>query len=260
MRWLRILRLRLRSLLRAAEADEELDEELQYHLQRLIDDHVAAGMSPADARQRALREMGAITQRKEECREARGFALVDSVRQDVIYALRALRKTPAFTVVAVLSLAIGIGANTTIFTLVNAVLLRPLPYPGADRVVVFHEHALESSQPLNVHPANFVAWRERARSFESLVLVQTPPLNVTGPNGPEQVARLLTSSDLFRVFGISPVRGRTFTEEDTKPGAPPVVILGYGFWQRWFGGHPGVLGRGLPVQDGALTIVGVAAP
>jgi len=260
MRWLRILRLRLRSLLRAAEADEELDEELQYHLQRLIDDHVAAGMSPADARQRALREMGAITQRKEECREARGFALVDSVRQDVIYALRALRKTPAFTVVAVLSLAIGIGANTTIFTLVNAVLLRPLPYPGADRVVVFHEHALESSQPLNVHPANFVAWRERARSFESLVLVQTPPLNVTGPNGPEQVARLLTSSDLFRVFGISPVRGRTFTEEDTKPGAPPVVILGYGFWQRWFGGDPGVLGRGLPVQDGALTIVGVAAP
>lgn len=182
----------------------------------------------------------------------------DSIRQDVGYALRALRKTPAFTIVAIVSLAIGIGANTTIFTLVNAVLLRPLPYPGSDRVVVFHEHTLESPAPLSVHPANFVAWRERARSFESLALVQTPPLNVVGPNGPEQAVRLLTSSDLFRVFGISPALGRMFTEEETKPGFHPVVILGYGFWQRWFGGDPTVVGRGLPVQDGSLTIVGVA--
>jgi putative ABC transport system permease protein len=184
----------------------------------------------------------------------------DSIRQDVIYAIRALRKTPAFTIVAILSLAIGIGANTTIFTLVNAVLLRPLPYPDADRVVVLHEHGLESAKPLNVHPVNFVAWRERARSFESLALVQTPPLNVIGPNGPEQVVRLLTSSELFRVFRISPVLGRPFTEEETKPGSHAVVILGYAFWQQWFGGDPAVLGRPLPVQDGSLTVVGVAPP
>jgi putative ABC transport system permease protein len=186
--------------------------------------------------------------------------MIDSIGQDLTYAFRVLQKTPAFTLVAVLSLAIGIGANTTIFTFVNAVLLRPLPYPDSGRIVALHEHTLDSPAPLNVHPASFVAWHERARSFESLVLVQAPPLNVMGTNGPEQLVRLMTTSELFRVFGVSPVLGRTFTEEETRPGSPPVVILGHGFWQRWFGGDPAVLGRQLPVQDGSLTIVGVAPP
>src|SRR5262245_10068227 len=184
--------------------------------------------------------------------------MIDTSRQDFTYAFRTLQKTPAFTIVAVLSLAIGIGANTTIFTFVNAVLLRPLPYPDSDRIVALHEHALDSPTPLAVHPANFIAWHERARSFESLVLVQAPPLNVMGTNGPEQLVRLMTSSELFRVFGVNPVLGRAFTEEDTRPGSHALVILGHRFWQRWFGGDPAVLGRRLPVQDGSLTIVGVA--
>src|SRR5215218_7789917 len=120
--------------------------------------------------------------------------MIDSVRQDVIYAVRALRKSPGFSTVAILSLAIGIGANTTIFTFVNAVLVRPLPYPGSDRLVVLHEHQGDSAGALNVHPVNFVEWRARARSFESLALVQTPPLNVIGSNGAEQIARMLTTS------------------------------------------------------------------
>lgn len=260
MRWIRILRLRLRSLLRSGQADVDLDEELEFHLQHLIDDHVAAGMSPSAARYRALREMGAVAQRKDECRDARGLALVDSIRQDVAYAVRALRKTPAFSLVAILSLAIGIGANTTIFTLVNGILLRPLPYPESDRLVVFHEHSLQSADALSVHPVNFIAWRERARSFESLTLVQTPPLNVMGANGPEQVVRVLTTSDLFRVFGVAPVLGRAFSEAETRPGSHAVVILGYGFWRRWYGGDPSVVGRSLPVPDGSLTIVGIAPP
>ena len=260
MRWARILRIRLRSLVSRAQADQELDEELQYHLQHLIDDHVARGMSSTEARYEALREMGAMTQRKEECREARGLTLSDSLQQDVLYAIRSLRKTPGFTVIAFLSLAIGIGANTTVFTFVNAILLRSLPYPGADRLVVLNEHSLESTAPLSVHPLNFVAWRDRARSFESLVLVQAPPLNVTGKDGPEQVVRLLTTPELFHVFGVTPILGRGFTEEEARPGAHNVVILAHGFWQRWFGGDPGVVGRQLAVPDGALTIVGVAPP
>ena len=184
--------------------------------------------------------------------------MFDTIRQDLTYGFRALQKTPSFTIVAILSLAIGIGANTTIFTYVNAVLLRPLPYPNSDRIVALHEHALDSPAPLSVHPASFVAWHERARSFDSLVLVQAPPLNVIGTNGPEQLVRLMTTSELFRVFGVSPLLGRTFTEEEMRPGSPALVILGHGFWQRWFGGDPTVIGRQLRVQDGSLTIVGVA--
>ncbi len=260
MRWTRKLLLRVRSLIRSNQVEHELDEELRYHRDHLVEDYIAAGMPPADARDAALREMGGIEQAKEECRDARGVALLDSLRKDARYALRALRKSPGFTSVAILSLALGIGANTTIFTFVNAVLLRPLPYPGSDRLVVLREQPLGSEGTVSVHPVNFVEWRARSRSFEALALVQTPPLNVIGSNGAEQIARIQTTSELFRVFGVGPMLGREFREEETRPGSHNVVILGHGFWQRWFGGDPGVLGRRLAAEDGSLTIIGVAPP
>jgi putative ABC transport system permease protein len=260
VRWIHRLRLRLRSLFRSARVEQELDEELRYHVDRLVDDFLAAGLPPSEARHQALREMGAIEQRKEECRDARGLALVDSLRQDIGYALRALGKSPGFSALAILSLAIGIGANTTIFTFVNAVLLEPLPYPGSDRLVTLHEHQIDSNKPLSVHPAVFIAWRSRARSFEALALTQSPPLNVMGPNGAEQVTRLMTTGELFQVFGVRPALGRNFTDEEVQPRGGQVVILGHGFWQRWFGGDPAVLGRRLTLPDGSLTIVGVGPP
>jgi len=258
MRWTDTWRLRLRSLVRHAQVEQELDEELRYHRERLEDDYVAAGLPRREARYRALRDMGAIEPRKEECRDTRGLAIVDSVRQDVAYALRAMRKSPGFSTVAILSLAIGIAANTTIFTFVNAVLLRPLPFPDSGRLVVVHEHLLDSSADLAVHPANFVEWRARARSLESLALVQSPPLNVLGSSGAEQLARLLTTAEVFQVFAVTPVLGRGFLDEDSLPGAAAIVILGHGYWQRAFGGDPRVLGRQLATPDGSLTIVGVA--
>src|SRR6185503_4814168 len=142
----------------------------------------------------------------------------DSVRKDLTFALRALRKSPGFSAVAILSLALGIGANTTIFTFVNAVLLRPLPYPGSDRLVILREQPLGAADTVSVHPQNFVEWRARARSFEALALVQTPPLNLIGQNGAEQIARVQTTPDLFRVFGVAPALGRVFTEDETRPG------------------------------------------
>ena len=182
----------------------------------------------------------------------------DRLYQDAKYAFRTLRKSPGFTTVAVLSLALGIGVNTTIFTFVNAVLLRPLPYPGSDRIVVLRERQLKSDRTVNVHPFNFLEWQSRARSFDSMALQQMTPLNVMGADGAEQIVRVQTTAELFRVFGLQPVLGRMFTEEETRPGNRRVVILGHGFWQRWFGGDPGVLGRQLSVTDGTLTIVGVA--
>jgi putative ABC transport system permease protein len=143
---------------------------------------------------------------------------------------------------------------------VNSVLLTPLPYPGATQLVVMREHKLGSSEPLSVHPANFVEWRARARSFQSLVLVQSAPLNVMGRDGAEQVRRLFTTPELFQVFHLRPVLGRGFTKDETLPGHGNVVMLGYGFWQRWFGGDPGVVGRQLPTPDGSLRIVGIAPP
>ena len=260
MRLIAKIRLRMRSLLQRRRVDRELDDELQDHLERQIEYHVARGMSRSEARFAALRELGPVELRKEECRDARGLVLIDSVRQDLSYALRALRKTPGFTAVAILSLAIAIGANTTIFTLVNSVLLTPLPYPGADRIVVFHEHKLNSAEPLHVHPANFVEWRTHAHSFDALVLAQMPPLNVMGRDGAEQVSRMIATPELFRVFGVHPVLGREFSNNESLPNGGNVVILGYGFWQRWFGGDPTVLGRQLPTPDGPLTIIGVAPP
>jgi predicted permease len=258
VRWISTIRLRIRSLLRRGQVERELDEEVQFHLDHIVDDYVAAGMAPEEARYQALRDMGAIAQSKDACRDARGLALIDSLRQDVAYAARALRKSPAFSAVAILSLAIGIGANTTIFSFVNAALLIPLRYPDPDRLVVLHEHAAGSADPLSVHPANFVEWRARARAFEALALAQTPPLNVMGANGVEQVARLSATPDLFRVFRIEPFLGRGFTDDDGRRGSPPVVVLGHGFWQRWFAADRGVLGRPLAAQDGSPTIVGVA--
>ncbi len=260
LRWIRILRLRVRSLFHAGRLEQELDEELRYHLESQVEQNLAAGMSPEEARYAALREMGGVDQHKEECRDARGLALFDDLRQDVRHALRGLRRNPGFAAVAILSLALGTGANTTIFTFVNAVLLRPLPYPGSNRLIVLREQPLGSPQTVGVHPLNFLEWRARASSLEAMALVQPVPLNVFGADGAEQIVRIQTTSDLLRVFGVAPLLGRVFTQEETRPGHQEVVLLGHGFWQRSFGGDPAVLGRRLAGRDGSLTIIGVAPP
>lgn len=258
MRWARSIRLRLRTFLHGGRVEQELTEEFQYHFERTVDEYVASGMPLSTARAQARRELGAVDQRKEECRDVSGLTMWHGLRQDVIFAVRGLRRNRAFSAVAILSLAVGIGVTTTVFTFVDVVFLRPLPFPASERLVILQEHDLTSRDPLNVHPATFVEWRSRTRSVEAMALIQTPPLTILGGSGAEQISRLTTTADFFQVFGVSPTLGRGFTADDTRPGAPPVVVLGYGFWQRWFGGDPGVVGQQLQRQEGALTIIGVA--
>ena len=195
-------------------------------------------MPPEDARYAALREMGAIEPRKEECRDARGLALVDSLRQDVTYALRALRKSPGFSTVAILSLALGIGANTTIFTFVNAVLLRPLPYPGSERLVVLRE------QPLGVQRHGQRASRELRRVARPRAVVRGAGAGADASAERDGRQRRRTNrdeprstSELFRVFGVAPALGRAFTEEETRPGRtrrrhPRPRLLAAVVWRR----------------------------
>jgi predicted permease len=260
MRWIRVLRLRLRSLLHARQVEQELDEELGLHLQRQIEAHLAAGMSPEEARRTALLEFGGIEQRKEECRDARGLIFVDGIRQDLGYALRTLSKSPAFTAVAVLSLGLGIGANTAIFTFVHAALLKPLPYPQAERIVMLQQRAPESGTTTLVHPVSFVEWRERARSFEALAIGQALPVNTDGADGAEMVSGYWSTAGLFRVFGVDPTLGRAFAEEESRPGAGQVVVLSDGYWRRRFGADPRVMGRTMRIGGSQATVVGVMPP
>lgn len=260
MRWIRVLRLRLRSLLRARHVEQELDEELGHHMQRQIEAHLAAGMFPEEARRTALLEFGGIEQRKEECRDARGLVFVDGVRQDLGYALRTLSKSPAFTTVAVLSLGLGIGANTAIFTFVNAALLKPLPYPQAERIVVLQERMPESGTTTLVHPVSFVEWHERARSFEALAIGQPLPVNTDGAGGAEMVSGFWSTAGLFPVFGVAPAIGRAFTDEESRPGAAQVVVLSDGYWRRRFGADRRVMGRAIRIGGSQATVVGVMPP
>ena len=260
MRWLTRLRLQARALLRGVRVEEEMDEEIRYHLDRQIEVNLAAGMTPEDSRFAALREFGGLDQRREECRDARGVSLIESTFQDATYALRSLRKSPGFTTVAVLSLALGIGANTTIFSFVNAVLLRPLPYPESGRLVTLREQPSDSKGSVAVHPLNFLEWRSRSQSFESMALVQVIPTNLLGSEGAEQITVAQTTSGLFQSFGVTPAIGRAFAEAEARPDGPPVAVLSHAFWQRRFGGDPGVLGRRLELGDGYLTVIGVAPP
>jgi len=186
--------------------------------------------------------------------------------RDVRYALRALWKNPSFAAIAMLSLALGIGANTAIFTFVNAALLKPLPYPQADRIVALQQRFLSGAGTTAVHPRSFLPWRDRAQSFEAMAIAQAVPANTQGPEGAEQVPGLWMTADLFRVFGVRPMLGRDFapTEGASRTSirgetAEPseVVILSHGYWQRRFGGDRGIIGRSIPMGRRSATVIGV---
>jgi putative ABC transport system permease protein len=255
------LRVAVRSVFRRSRVEAELNEEVQYHVDRLIDQGVAAGLAPEDARRAAIRAMGAIEKSKEECRDMRSGNLVSEFLGDLRYAGRAFRRSPGFAALAIGIMALGIGANTAVFSVVHGVLLRPLPYRDADRIVALRTSFLTAgtSQSL-VAIANYRDWRDQSSSFEAMASYRPGEFPVTPDDTAEYARTASVDAQFFRVFGVEPIIGRTFTPEETSPGTGQVVILSHAFWQRRFGGDPRVLGRTLRVGESPRSIVGVMPP
>jgi putative ABC transport system permease protein len=259
--WFYTVPLRLRSLLRRGQVEQELDEELRYHLDRQIEENIAGGMTAREARYAALRAMGGIEQHKEECRDMRRVNFIEDFIQDLRYGLRVLVKSPVFTIVAVLSLALGIGANTAIFSVVNGLLLQPLPYPEPERIVdVWHTPPQESFPGMatfSVSPGNYLDWKNQNESFESMAVYQGAGFSMSNGDTPVTVIGTAVSSEFFSVLRSTPIQGRTFLPEEEQPGHNQVVVLGHGLWQRAFGGDPNLIGQTLSLDSQKFTVIGI---
>jgi predicted permease len=267
MRWTRTLRLRLRSLFRSSRVEQELDEELQFHIDHLVDEYLARGLSSKEAWYAARREMGAIELRKEECRDARGLALIDSIRQDVVYALRTLRKSPVFAGVAILSLALGIGANTAIFTLWNGLLRSSLPGVEKPEQLVMLSNPDDSGSwtgrvdgPRSwLTYGEFEQMRDDVDAFSQVMASQSSlsTWQVRYERSDWEPANgRLVSGGFFQVLGVRPAVGRLYTPADDGIETPHAV-LSHSYWQRRFGGRPDIVGTTLTIRKAALTIIGV---
>ena len=254
--WLFTIPLRLRSLFRRGQADEELDEELRDHLERATEEYVAKGMAQEEARRRARLDLGGIEQTKEKCRDARKVNWIQDLIQDLRFGLRLLSKSPGFTTVAVLTLGLGIGANTAIFSVVNGVLLRPLSFPSADRIVLIRELLPGFSLDLPFNPPDFRAFAERQRTFEGLAIYNNQHYELSGDGAPVRIEVARTSATLFPLLRVEPILGRTFTAEEEQPGHA-VAVLGHGLWQRRYGADPNVLGRTILLNRQPYTVIGV---
>jgi putative ABC transport system permease protein len=257
MRWLNILSARLRALAGREAVLRDIDEELRLHMEMEAEANVRRGMSHSEARRAARLSFGNFDVMRDAAYGVRGGGLMETILQDIRYGARVLAKHKGFTAVAVLTLALGIGANTAIFSVVNELLLRPLPYRDADRVAMLWEVTPSGRHQNTTSRKNFLAWREQAKSFEAIAAFSDQRVNLTGVGDPEEVAMQIASSGLFNVLGVDAVVGRTFTKDDIQPGAPRVAVLSYGLWQRKFGGDRGVVGRPVTLNGEPYTVIGV---
>src|SRR5262245_15546477 len=246
--WFYTAPLRLRSLFRRSQVEQELDGELRYHLERQIEENITKGMTPEEARYAALRAMGGIEQRKEECRDTRRVRLIEDLMQDLRYGLRTLRKSPGFTSVAVLSLALGIGANTAIFSLADPILLRLLPVKDPEQLVVLNTVDQGGKEGPWFSYRMYEKLRARTQVFSDVfAAISNRVIDMVGPEPGNQTGNarlLLVSGEYFQVLSVNAVAGRTLTSADNQtPGAHPVAVLSYRFWQRRFAGDASVIGK-----------------
>jgi putative ABC transport system permease protein len=258
MRWLNVLMARGRALFRREAVLDDIDEELRFHIELDTAANVARGMAPDEARARALRGFGNLGEIRDRAYDVRGGSLLEALWQDLRQGLRMLRRHPGFTCVAVLTLSLGIGANSAIFSVVNAVLLRPLPYPDADRLVSLRTITRTNGSLSNSALPDFRAWRDDSHAFAGLGAYYHNDFNLVGAGGfPERVQGALVTANLFAVLRVSPALGRGFTVAEEPFGRHRVVLLSDRLWQRRFGGDRGVLGRAVDLNGESYTVIGV---
>ncbi|HYY55953.1 MAG TPA: ABC transporter permease [Pyrinomonadaceae bacterium] len=257
MSWLNILLARLRGLFRREAVIDDIDEELRLHVEMETESNIEKGMSPEEARRAALRSFGNMGRVKDVAYEIRGGGILGTLWQDLRFGLRLLLKHKGFTLVAVLTLALGIGANTAIFSVVNGVLLQPLPYADPDRIITIWEPSRDG-HTLGLTDLEFFRFREQNHVFAEIAAYATGATNLTGDGGePARVLATWASSGFFNVLGVQPVLGRAFIADDDKPGAAQVAVMSHGLWQRRFGSDPNVIGRQVSLNGKSRTIIGV---
>jgi putative ABC transport system permease protein len=237
-----------------ARADQDHAQEFESHLALETDENIARGMPPAEARHRAQRKLGNLTRIREDVYDMNSIRPLETLSRDVQYAARMLRKNPAFAAIGVLTLALGLGANAAIFSLVDAVLLKPLPYPEPDRLLMVFERPPGGNRNA-VAAANFLDWREDAKTL-ALVAVNGAWLTLTGQGEPQRVQVSQVGYDYFEVLGCPPATGRTFLPEEGRPGNDHVLLITHRYWYQHLGGDPNILGKSLMLNGDAYKIVG----
>jgi len=253
---------RVRSFFRKDAMDRELDEEMASHIEMAVEENLKKGMGEEEARRQALVRFGGEQQAKETHREARGLPWVDMVLQDLRYTFRSLRRDRGFAFIAIVILALGIGANIAVFSVVNTLVLRPLPFPHAEQLVWFAgNHGQGGLSGVTYNVSSYEEYAKHARSFQEVTCYQafwgSTEYNMTGHGDPKHVQAVMVANNFFHMMGVNPLLGRTFRPEEHAKGAALVSMLTYAFWQREFGGDPNVVGRTIEMNNKAVTIIGV---
>jgi predicted permease len=260
MRQLRALGFRIAGMFRSRRADRDLAGELESHLQLHTDDNIRAGMTPQEARRRAVLALGGVARTTEEYRDRSGIPMIETLIRDLRHGARSLGKSPGFAAAAIVILGLGIGVNTAIFTVVNGVVLRPLPFPGADRIMrLWHTPPPELfTQPVfAISPANFIDWKTQSRSFERMAIYGTGRRTLTGEGEPAAMIAARASADFLPILGLSPRLGRGFTDEDDRAGGAKTAMLGEATWRSRFGADPSVVGRAIMLDGEPHTVIGI---
>jgi putative ABC transport system permease protein len=254
---------RFSALFRRRELGQRIDEELQFHLQMETEENIRRGMDLPDAQAAARSKVGNITYVTEEVYRMNTLSFLEEIARNVRFSLRTLRRNPGFAAAAILTLAIGIGANTAVFSVVNGVLLKPLPYPEAGRLISVQHTApgarglMSASGDLRLSASMFFTYADHNRSFEAIGGWTAAAATVTGQGEPEEVRTIVVTKGVLEALGVKPAAGRWLAEADQSPGAARVVMLSYGYWRRRFGGDQAVIGKSLTVGAQPAQIVGV---